>query len=147
MLTLKSMTLICNSQLKIAKLKSQVEKLEAQLKSLLKKEFRCEIVVDDGLLAFGAHWIPEDPEEDENLIALNLGACLLCSVSESDVDFKELVVETLMHEFGHVVEKWVGLEANEERIEALVAAYRQKYGSPANKALHADHARAKQFSA
>lgn len=106
---------------------------------LIKKEFRCEIVIDDSLPAFGAHWIPEDPDIDDcDIIALNLGSCLICATTEPDVNFKELVVETLMHEFGHCVERWVGLEASEERIESLVAAYRQKYEKPANNRLQRD---------
>jgi hypothetical protein len=100
---------------------------------LIRKEFRCEIVVDDSLPAFGAHWIPEDPDADDcDIIAINLGSCLICSMVEPDVSFKELVVETLMHEFGHCVERWVGLELSEERVEALVAAYHQKFSGVKN---------------
>lgn len=100
---------------------------------LIKREFRLEIIVDDTMPAFGANWILEDPEAEEcDVIALNLGACLLCSI-QTNGDFKEIVVETLMHEFGHCVERWVGLEANEERIEAIVEIYRQKYGTSQEK--------------
>jgi hypothetical protein len=99
---------------------------------LIKKEFTIEIIVDDAIPAFGTAWIPDNPEKEETAIVLNLGSCLLCAVTEPDVDFKTLVIETLMHEFGHIVERWVGLEASEERINALVEAYRQKYGKRKN---------------
>lgn len=38
-------------------------------------------------------------------------------------EHKELLLTTLMHEFGHAVEQFLGEEFSEDRIESIVESY------------------------
>jgi hypothetical protein len=74
---------------------------------------------DDGAVANGkAH------------IALNIGS-LLCIVEAGAIEKSELpyvIAETLMHEIMHVLEAWAGVEFSEDRVEGLLAKYREHLG-------------------
>ena len=86
-----------------------------------KNIIKIQIIRDDNIDAFGAY------AEGADIILLNVEAHLICSIEEK-VDFKEIVLETLMHEFGHCIEEKLKLEFSEDRIERIVESYRNKYG-------------------
>lgn len=65
--------------------------------------------------------------EKKPVILLNvyatLGACI-----ENNISIKEQIIESLMHEFGHVLQEFYELEFSEEFVEGIVESYREKYG-------------------
>jgi len=76
--------------------------------------------MDDGRIAQGA------PAH----VSLNLGS-LLCAVETADLpaaDLPYIVAESLMHEAIHALESWSNVEFSEDRVEGLLASYREKYG-------------------
>lgn len=67
--------------------------------------------------------------ESKAFCVLNLGA-FIAAIELGDMNREDLpyhIAESMMHEVIHAIEKWVGVEFSEERIEALCAAYREKY--------------------
>ena len=87
---------------------------------LLKKSFEVEIVTCNGK-SFGEAWLP-DIQDESPTIAVAIGTCLLCSQREK-IPVKTVILETLMHEFGHVIERWLDLEIDEERVESIDMKY------------------------
>jgi hypothetical protein len=71
------------------------------------------------------------PQPDSRAFCvINLGA-LLSTVAHGDVpatDLPAFIVESMIHEIGHVIEQWAGVEFSEERVEALCARYREAAG-------------------
>jgi len=71
------------------------------------------------------------PQPDSRAFCvINLGA-LLSTVAHGDVpaaDLPAFIVESMIHEIGHVIEQWAGVEFSEERVEALCARYREAVG-------------------
>ena len=69
-------------------------------------------------------------------ISLDLGSFLATIAGTNDLHPKELpyvIAETIMHEVIHSLEAWAGQEFNEEKVEALLQKYREKYkNSPIN---------------
>jgi hypothetical protein len=85
----------------------------------------------DDLPAFGAYLRSDGPPDNHPLICINVPAIFDNFVDDSgnDVpcaleDRKRLMVETLMHEFGHAMEHFLGLEVNEMAIENAVESFR-----------------------
>lgn len=80
----------------------------------------------DKMNAFGAYLSPSI-KNGKGLVFLNIegtiGACL-----ENDINPKELIVETLMHEVGHALEQWYDIEFSENRMEEIIEEYRRKNG-------------------
>jgi len=62
-------------------------------------------------------------------VILNLGS-FMAAIQTEELDPKDLpyiVAESLMHEVIHVLEAWAGVEFSEDRVEALLTKYREKY--------------------
>lgn len=62
---------------------------------------------------------------------LNLGS-MLSTVAHDDVPVSDLpgfIVESMIHEVGHVLEQWADVEFSEERVEALCEHYRAALAS------------------
>ena len=78
------------------------------------------VVRDDGIPAYGA-WGSGSLRDEQGLILLNVQACLEDMVDEDgkpvQMNRARVVVETLMHEFGHAVEEALGLEHDDTLIE------------------------------
>ena len=91
----------------------------------LNKPFKITAFNDDNLEGFGGY-LAKSIKEGQGFVILNLEAHLTTSI-EQDMSLKEIVVETLMHEVGHALEEWYDLEFNEDRIEAIIDSYREKY--------------------
>lgn len=66
---------------------------------------------------------------DRPMIVLNVGSTLLAAI-ENNIDPKELIIENLMHEFGHFIEELMKKEFDEELIEKCIQSYRDKYAAP-----------------
>lgn len=64
---------------------------------------------------------------EKPLIVLNLGATLSACI-ENNLEPKEIIIEHLMHEFGHFLEEMFDKEFDEEFIERVIQSYREKYG-------------------
>lgn len=99
-----------------------------------------EIYQQDWMPGFAAFLAPaeggmEINEMDDSAkahVILNVGS-LLSAVQTGHLDKRDLpymIAESLMHEVIHVLEAWAGVEFNEERAEALLEKYRERYGQP-----------------
>lgn len=85
----------------------------------------------DGFAAFAPDATTPSPDS-KAFCVLNVGA-FLAAVEAGDIPTSELpyiVAESMMHEVIHVLEQWAGVEFNEDRVEALLARYRDSDGSP-----------------
>lgn len=93
-------------------------------------QIRLEVYQHDWIPGFAA--FHADGERDPNAachVVLNLGS-LLAAVQEGDLNSKDLpylVAESLMHEAIHALEEWAKVEFSEDRVEALLTKYREKY--------------------
>lgn len=79
------------------------------------------VIKDDKLAGFGAY------AKGKNIILFNVVAHLIASIEE-EIPIKEIMLETLMHEFGHCMEEKLGLEFSEDRIHKIIESYQEKYG-------------------
>jgi hypothetical protein len=96
----------------------------------LEKGIRIEVYQEDWIPGFAAF------HDDGNLrdtakahVVLNLAANLL-AVEDGDIpksDLPYIIAENIMHEVIHVLEAWCDQEFSEERVEALLTKYRDKY--------------------
>lgn len=91
------------------------------------------VVRDDSIPAFGA-WCActcESGCPHQNTILLRLDAVFGPLEYEdgtpcppmTPAEHKEVLLSTLMHEFGHALEQFLGEEFSEERIEAIVESF------------------------
>ena len=78
------------------------------------------VVRGDDIPAFGA-WGSGSLKDEQGLIILNVEACLENMADENgkpvEMNRARVVVETLMHEFGHAVEEALGIEHSDTLIE------------------------------
>ena len=80
----------------------------------------------DGREAFGAYVDKSIFDKDGAIILLNVeGTVGACLEMNRDPDVIEVIIETLMHEFGHALEDLFKLEFNEDRIEGIVEGFRK----------------------
>lgn len=93
------------------------------------RELQVTVAVErhDEMDAFGAYLSPS-VLEGEAIVRLNIGAMVALHATEEDVSFKDVFIETVMHEVGHVLEETQGLPFDEERIERIIDTYRERYG-------------------
>lgn len=91
---------------------------------------RISIHRNDDIPAFGAYLRKDGPIGNDPMILINVEAIFdaLCdedgnAVSVTTDERKRILVETMMHEFGHVLEHFFGLDDNEEEIERAVASW------------------------
>ena len=87
------------------------------------------ILRDDSIPAFGA-WCAGSCA-NEPTVLLNVEACFSDMQDEvgnpiiySPAEKKRIVIETLMHEFGHALEEFFNLEFNEEEIERVCSTFK-----------------------
>lgn len=75
---------------------------------------------EDGIPAFGA-WCSGSLKADDGTILLNVEACLVELADEDgkpiECNRARVVIESLMHEFGHALEEALGIEHDEVLIE------------------------------
>ncbi len=75
--------------------------------------------------AFGAYAASSIHNPDGGIILLNVEGTFAAAIHH-DLNFKNLLVETLTHEIAHAVEDSLGLEFDEDRVERIVNSYREK---------------------
>lgn len=101
----------------------------AKEQSELSDHLKIEVFQEDWAPGFAAFGEGSVEHQGHAHVVLNLGA-LMSTVANKDVepaDIPYMVAETIMHEVVHALEEWAGVEFSEERVEALVQAYREKY--------------------
>lgn len=94
-----------------------------------------EIKRDDSIPAWGAYLRCEAQHEGSHVILANVQAIMAPSLKQEDGlevpmsrdDRKRLLIITLMHEFGHALEKHMGLEVEEEAIEQACEEWERAY--------------------
>ena len=86
---------------------------------------KLEIWKDDDCEGFAAFCAGSS--KDKPMIVLNIGATLMACI-ENNIEPKEILIENLMHEFGHFIEELMDKEFDEELIEKIIQSYRDKYG-------------------
>lgn len=95
--------------------------------NLVENNFKIQVLKNDEIDAFGAYASPSIKKNDFGIVLFNLEANLITSIEEKDISFKEMFVETIMHEIGHALEEFYDLEFDEDRIERITESYREKY--------------------
>ena len=89
--------------------------------------FKIKVFKDDEIEAFGAYASSSIKNNAFGVVLFNLEANLATSIEEKDISFKEMFVETIMHEVGHALEEFYDLEFDEDRIDRITDSYREKY--------------------
>lgn len=96
-----------------------------------KRKLKLVVLRDDVIPAFAA-WLPGTLKERHGVILLNLEAHFGHLVDPDNKtswmsmgDRREILVESLMHEFGHAMEQFFGLKCNEKRMERFTESWRK----------------------
>ena len=97
----------------------------------MKRKQKLEIWRDDECEGFGGFCIGSSKDK-KAMIVLNVGAILMAS-QENDLDTKEVIITTLVHEFGHYLEEIFNKNFDEDFIEEITESYRKKYGKRSRK--------------
>jgi len=90
------------------------------------KELNITIQKADDIEAFGA-FVAGSVNDEKPTILLNMNAIISTVVSEGDVDAKEILISTLVHEFGHALEEFFNKEFDEGFIEKVTESYEQSH--------------------
>ncbi len=117
---------------------SRIRHLEEQLVARKQTKITLNVVRENGIPAFGAwHCPPPGAPVEDGTILLNTEACFggLEDENGNEVHMdteerKRLLIETLMHEFGHALEHHFGLPDNEAAMEAAISSWRPKVLNP-----------------
>lgn len=111
-------------------LKEEDAKCFAEMKRLGDNCMKIEVYQQDWCPGFAAFLDDGSVQKGTAHVCLNVGA-LMAAVEAKDVekaDLPYLIAESVMHEVIHALEAWAGVEFSEEKVEALLEAYRVKYG-------------------
>jgi hypothetical protein len=98
----------------------------------MENNFKIQVIQNDELDAFGAY-ASTSIKKGLGIVLFNLEANLETSLEHRDISFKEMFVETIMHEAGHALEEFYDLNFSEERIDKIIDSYREKYSSEKDK--------------
>ncbi len=90
-----------------------------------KTQLHIEIQKADGMQGFAAYQV-SPARSKKRVVLLNVYATLL-SALEEQLNPKQLILEHLMHEFGHILQEWLDTEFNEEELEKIIQSYCEKY--------------------
>lgn len=99
-----------------------------------KNELKITIEKADGMQGFAAYEVSPARSKNKKVL-LNVYATFQ-SALENNIDAKELLVEHLMHEFGHILQQFFDLEMTEELVEKICTSYAEKYGRNSYEKLH-----------
>jgi len=100
---------------------------------------KLKVVRDDSIPAFGAWHSCTDQEcPNNNVILLNLEAMFGPQVYEdgspadpmSSAQCVDVLIETLMHEFGHALQGFFKVEFDEAQLERITKSFRQSADNP-----------------
>ena len=73
----------------------------------------------------------------KKVVLLNVYATLFAAVEENP-SAKAIVLENLMHEFGHVLQEWLDLEFDEGQVETFIRSQAEKYHGEGYEEVHGD---------
>lgn len=112
-------------------MREQDEKCFEEIRSMMadREKFKIEVYQQDWMPGFAAFLDDGSIRKGTAHVALNIGA-LISAVATHDIEKKDLpyvVAESLMHEIVHALEAWAGVEFDEDKVEDLIAQYREKY--------------------
>lgn len=112
-------------------LKAMAKKPDASENTLpiqnVSKRFKITAVRHDEMDAFGAYACTSIDSEDGGLVLLNVEGSIETCI-EHDIEPKQIIIETLMHEFGHALEEWYECDFDEDRMDRIIDSYRRKNG-------------------
>lgn len=93
----------------------------------MENNFKIQVYKNDDIDGFGAYLSNSINQNAFGVVLFNLEANLAVSIENEDVLFKEVFIETIMHEVGHALEQFYDLNFDEDRIEKITESYREKY--------------------
>ena len=102
----------------------------------MKDKLHIEIQKADGMQGFAAYQV-SPAKNKKKVVLLNVYSTFLSALEEG-IDPKELILESLMHEFGHVMQEFLDLEFNEVQVEEIVMSYSKKYSVKGYDEVHGD---------
>lgn len=112
-------------------MREQDEKAFAEIRRLVNDSLKIEVYQQDWIPGFAAFCDDGSVKKGTAHVCLNVGS-LMASVADKDFTAQELpyiIAESIMHEVIHVLEAWAGVAFDEEKVEALLMKYREKYGN------------------
>lgn len=93
----------------------------------IKKILNIKVVKADDMEEGFAAFVAGREEHEDPTILFNVSATLNCSI-ENNINFKEFLIWSMMHEFGHCLEEAFEKDFDEQFIERVVESYRSRYG-------------------
>jgi hypothetical protein len=108
------------------------EKLQQEPRTLLKIQVR----KSDGMQGFAAYKIGT-AKQKKAVMLMNIYASWACAL-EHDIPITEFLAENLMHEFGHALQDYLGMEFTESFVEKVTNSYREKYADKGYIEVHGD---------
>lgn len=89
--------------------------------------FKITVIRADNINGFAAYLSPSILDENgEGLVLLNVEGTIGAAI-EHDIPAREILLEFLMHEFGHAMQDWMGLNMDEETVDKIIEGYKEKY--------------------
>jgi len=94
-----------------------------------KQRLEIEIRKTDDLEEGFAAYLVGSVKDKKPIILLNVFTTFATSIGEglTTADTKQIIIESIMHEFGHAMEEFFDKEFDEEFIERAILTYREKY--------------------
>lgn len=102
----------------------------------MNKTIKFQIEKADGMEGFAAYRVSPAKAKHKTIL-LNVYATFLAALEE-DIKPKELILEHLMHEFGHAMQEFLDIEFSEEQVEKFIKSYCDKYSEQAYNEAHGD---------
>lgn len=92
-----------------------------------KHKIKIKVSRDDSCTeGFAAYLYPSITREGEARVLLNIEATFHAS-ADHNINPKYFLIENIMHEVGHALEEYMGLNFSEKEIEQIIDSYRKKY--------------------
>ncbi len=121
-------------------IKTRLTKIRKDLNNfdLKKAQLKLEIKKADGMQGFAAYQV-SSARSKKKVILLNVYASLAAAV-EHGIPPRLVIMEDLMHEFGHILQEWLELNMTEKQVDKFIASYAKKYGTKSYEAFHGKQA-------
>lgn len=110
----------------------------AKLEQQAPVKLQLEIQKADGMEGFAAYQVSPATAK-KKVILLNVYATFYAvAETKGDINAKELIIENLMHEFGHILQQYFDIEMTEKMVEKFIASYAKKYHKDGYTQIHGD---------
>lgn len=86
-----------------------------------REKIKIEVLKDDTIPAFGGY-TTGSLKDGKAIMVLNVDAVINASKAEN-IEQKEIIVQSLMHEFGHALQEYLDMEYSEELMEKSTDIY------------------------